>query len=138
MFIHNQTYGVGSTYLLQGGVSEARHGKVQLIVVDSVSALVTPVLGAGGTQHSQGHALMLGVGRLLKHIAVHYTLAVLCTNHVVGSNSEPRPALGETWKNQPHVRLHLTRSDMNASIQSVAAACCSAALNDWKVQFTIQ
>lgn len=123
--------------VLQGSVSEARHGKVQLIVVDSVSALVTPVLGAGGTQHSQGHALMLGIGRLLKHVAVQYTLAVLCTNHVVGSNSEPRPALGETWKNQPHVRLHLTRSDMNASLQSIAAASCSATLHDQRIQFTI-
>lgn len=110
---------------------------MQLVVVDSVSAMITPVLGAGGIQHSQGHALMLGMGRLLKHIAAQYTVAVLCTNHVVGSNTEPRPALGETWKNQPHVRVHLARPDVNESLQSTPARC-SASMNDQSLEFNIQ
>lgn len=38
-----------------------------VLIVDSVSAVVTPVLG--GQQHSQGHALMLSLARMLKQLA---------------------------------------------------------------------
>lgn len=119
-------------------LQEHKHDKtpcnLRLIIVDSISALITPVLGAGGMQHSQGHALMVGLGRLLKHIAAQYTVALLCTNHMVGSNKDPRPALGESWKCQPHVRLQLMRPDMSEDHNAVTTCCC-ASLNDRTVLF---
>ncbi|KAF4348827.1 hypothetical protein F8388_016099 [Cannabis sativa] len=65
---------------------------VRLIIVDSISSLITPILGGSG---SQGHALMV-------------------TNHTVGGEGGvPKPALGETWKSIPHVRLLLSRDREN-------------------------
>ena len=68
------------------------------------------MLGAGGSQQSQGHALMSALGSLLNFIALQYTAAVVCTNHMVASGtSNPCPALGESWKVQPHTQLQLLR-----------------------------
>ncbi|KAL0038257.1 hypothetical protein WJX79_010245 [Trebouxia sp. C0005] len=99
-----------------------------LVILDSVSALITPILGAGGPQQSQAHALMSALGRMLKYVAAQYTAAVLCTNHMVGSGSNPRPALGESWKVQPHTRLQLLRPDVGderfAVISASATSVC--------------
>lgn len=97
-----------------------------LVIVDSVSALIAPVLG-GAHGSGQGHALMAAVARSLKNLAETLSLAVLVTNHMVGGGSrrlegDPsaagpgaglapagnRPALGEGWRNQPHVRVQLS------------------------------
>ncbi|XP_054812727.1 DNA repair protein RAD51 homolog 4 isoform X3 [Prosopis cineraria] len=81
--------------------------QVRLLIVDSVSSLITPILGGGGPQ---GHALMISVGFLLKKLAHEHNLAVLVTNHVVGGDSGTcKPALGESWKTVPHVRILLSR-----------------------------
>ncbi|KAM3691776.1 hypothetical protein ACB098_08G037700 [Castanea mollissima] len=48
--------------------------KVQLLIVDSVSSMVTPILGGSG---SQGHALMISAGYLLKKLAHEHNVAVL-------------------------------------------------------------
>jgi hypothetical protein len=110
-----------------------------LLVVDSVSAVVGPVLGM--PQHSQGYTLLASCGRMLRHLAITHRLAVLVTNHAVASRSweqqdkegsgevqqryQPRqqmppgggpsttggrnlvPAMGESWRNQVHVRITL-------------------------------
>ena len=101
----------------------------KLLIVDSVSALIAPILGAGGPQQSRGHALMSALGRMLKYIAAHYTVAILCTNHMVGSGTNPRPALGESWKNQPHTRLQLVRPDVGDDRLAVLSASASNACN---------
>jgi len=98
----------------------------KLVILDSVSALITPILGAGGSQQSQGHALMSALGRMLKYVAVQYTAAVLCTNHMVGSGSNPRPALGESWKVQPHTRLQLLRPDVGDERYAVISASATS------------
>lgn len=54
-----------------------------LVVVDSLSAVVAPVLGGGGGQHSMGHALLAGVGAALKALALRCEAAVIVTNHMV-------------------------------------------------------
>ncbi|XP_038901758.1 DNA repair protein RAD51 homolog 4 isoform X2 [Benincasa hispida] len=83
------------------------HQRVQLLIVDSISSLVTPILGGSG---SQGHALMISAGTLLKKIAHEHNIAVLVTNHTVGGDrGTSKPALGESWKSVPHVRLQLSR-----------------------------
>lgn len=107
----------------------------KMIILDSVSALITPVLGAGGSQQSHGHALMSALGCMLKYIATHYTVAVLCTNHMVGSGTNPRPALGESWKNQPCTRLQLVRPDIGDDRHAVLAASGTTAC---KQQATFQ
>uniref|UniRef100_A0A803Q7G5 RecA family profile 1 domain-containing protein n=1 Tax=Cannabis sativa TaxID=3483 RepID=A0A803Q7G5_CANSA len=84
---------------------------VRLIIVDSISSLITPILGGSG---SHGHALMVSAGYLLKKLAHEHNLAVLVTNHTVGGEGGvPKPALGETWKSIPHVRLLLSRDREN-------------------------
>ncbi|XP_015582045.1 DNA repair protein RAD51 homolog 4 isoform X1 [Ricinus communis] len=81
--------------------------KVQSLIVDSISSLITPILGGGG---SQGHALMTSAGILLKKLAHEHNIAVLVTNHMVaGEGGNFKPALGESWKSIPHVRLLLSR-----------------------------
>jgi replicative DNA helicase len=79
---------------------------VGLLVVDSLSAVIAPILGGG--QHSQGHALLATAASSLKAFAARGQAAVLVTNHLVGGSDErrheKRPAMGESWRNQPHAR----------------------------------
>ncbi|CAJ1933068.1 unnamed protein product [Sphenostylis stenocarpa] len=84
---------------------------VRLLIVDSVSSLITPILGGNGPQ---GHALMISAGFLLKKLAHEHNIAVLVTNHVVGGEDGiSKPALGESWKSVPHVRLLFSRDCEN-------------------------
>ncbi|KAI3811619.1 hypothetical protein L1987_21345 [Smallanthus sonchifolius] len=80
--------------------------KVRLVIIDSVSSLIAPLLGGG---NAQGHALMVSVGYLLKKLADRHNIAVVVTNHMVsGEVGNLKPALGESWKNIPHVRLQFS------------------------------
>ncbi|XP_048323770.1 DNA repair protein RAD51 homolog 4 isoform X2 [Ziziphus jujuba] len=97
--------------------SQKGDNQVQLLIVDSISSLITPILGGSGLH---GHALMLSVGYLLKKLAHEHNIAILVTNHTVGGEGGiPKPALGETWKSIPHVRLLLSR-DRGNNICSVS------------------
>ncbi|KFK32439.1 hypothetical protein AALP_AA6G241700 [Arabis alpina] len=86
--------------------------RLRLLVVDSISSLITPILGGSG---SQGRALMVAIGYLLKKLAHEHNIAILVTNHTVaaGEDGKTKPALGETWKSIPHVRLMLSREHNN-------------------------
>ncbi|XP_050204483.1 DNA repair protein RAD51 homolog 4 isoform X2 [Mercurialis annua] len=85
--------------------------KVRSLIVDSISSLITPILGGGGPQ---GHALMTSAGILLKKLAHEHNIAVLVTNHMVaGDGGNLKPALGESWKSIPHVRLQISRDCEN-------------------------
>lgn len=87
---------------LQGG--EQPKG-MRLLIVDCASSVIAPILGG-----TQGHALMVSMGVILKKLALENHLAVLITNHTVGGEGgQPKPALGETWKAMPNVRLLLVR-----------------------------
>ncbi|CAJ2678755.1 unnamed protein product [Trifolium pratense] len=80
---------------------------VKLLIVDSISSLITPILRGSGPQ---GHTLMISAGFLLKQLAHEHNITVLVTNHVVGGDDgNSKPALGESWKSVPHVRLLLSR-----------------------------
>ncbi|XP_071720339.1 DNA repair protein RAD51 homolog 4 isoform X2 [Rutidosis leptorrhynchoides] len=89
------------------GSAENQTGyQVRLLIVDSISSLIAPVLGGS---NSQGYVLMVSVGYLLKELADRHNIAVLVTNHMVsGEGGNLKPALGESWKNIPHVRLQLS------------------------------
>ncbi|KAM7522247.1 hypothetical protein LguiA_012149 [Lonicera macranthoides] len=81
--------------------------QVRLLIVDSISSLITPILGGSG---AHGHALMISAGFLLKELAHEHNLAIIVTNHMVGGEGgNLKPALGESWKSIPHVRLRLSR-----------------------------
>ncbi|XP_031487834.1 DNA repair protein RAD51 homolog 4 isoform X3 [Nymphaea colorata] len=89
---------------------KGQHTKMRLLIVDSVSSLIAPILG----RNSTGHSAMVSIGYLLKKLAIEYNIAVLVTNHmVVGERGILRPALGESWKRMPHIRLLLSREPGN-------------------------
>ena len=83
---------------------------IDLVIVDALGVLVAPVLGGG--QHNQGHALLAAAAGGLKRLAAAASVPVVVTNHMVGGDEaargEKRPALGESWRNQPHLRLQLS------------------------------
>lgn len=78
-----------------------------LLIIDAFSAVMAPTLGRA--QQTQGHAVMLVAARTLKALAVRHSMAVIVVNHIVGGAQDPRPALGEHWRSQPHARVHLVR-----------------------------
>ncbi|OAY81257.1 DNA repair protein RAD 4, partial [Ananas comosus] len=81
--------------------------KICLLIIDSISSLIAPILGG---KSPQGRLLMVSAGIVLKKLAHEFNLAVLVTNHMVGGEGGIiKPALGESWKNIPHVRLVVSR-----------------------------
>ncbi|CAL5334251.1 DNA repair protein RAD51 homolog 4 [Camellia sinensis] len=95
------------SHQLKSNLTSQTGGQVRLLIVDSISSLITPVLGGSG---SHGRALMISAGSFLKKLAHEHNLAVLVTNHMVsGEGGIHKPALGESWKTIPHVRLQLSR-----------------------------
>uniref|UniRef100_A0A7N4PM58 RAD51 paralog D n=1 Tax=Sarcophilus harrisii TaxID=9305 RepID=A0A7N4PM58_SARHA len=94
---------------LRGSISKQvtnASGPVKIVVVDSVSAVVSPLLGG---QHSEGLALMMQLARELKTLARELGIAVLVTNHVTREweNGKLRPALGRSWSFVPSTRVLL-------------------------------
>ncbi|XP_074119658.1 DNA repair protein RAD51 homolog 4 isoform X1 [Sminthopsis crassicaudata] len=94
---------------LRGSISKqvtSASGPVKIVVVDSVSAVVSPLLGG---QHSEGLALMMQLARELKTLARELGIAVLVTNHVTREweNGKLRPALGRSWSFVPSTRVLL-------------------------------
>ncbi len=101
--------------------------KPNLVILDSIGAVIAPVLGAGGSgAHLQGHVVLAAAATLLKQVAKQLHAAVIVTNHMVGGSSGggdrnlgtagtsnynenefKRPALGESWHHQCHCRVHL-------------------------------
>uniref|UniRef100_A0A5B7AVY2 RecA family profile 1 domain-containing protein n=1 Tax=Davidia involucrata TaxID=16924 RepID=A0A5B7AVY2_DAVIN len=92
---------------LKSNLRSQTGGQLRLLIIDSISSLITPILGGRG---SHGRALMISAGFLLKKLAHEHNLCVLVTNHMVGGEGGiTKPALGESWKSIPHVRLQLSR-----------------------------
>ena len=59
--------------------------RTSLLILDSASAVISPVLGADGPLN-QGHALMTLLAQQLRAIAQAFMLAVIMTNHTVGTS----------------------------------------------------
>ena len=89
------------------GIKESR-----VLIVDSLSSLISPHLGAGT---GLGYALMIALAHSIRKLAHAHRVAVLSTNHLVkqdvNETKHAVPALGEGWVYQPHTRLMLTRED---------------------------
>lgn len=86
---------------------------LRMIVIDSISTLLTPLLGgikkASQTKYPQrqGHSVLVEISRLLKEIAVTYDILIVTTNTVTGEEGDRRPALGVQWSAVPNIRLLL-------------------------------
>ncbi|KAM0850499.1 hypothetical protein ACQ4PT_053031 [Festuca glaucescens] len=80
--------------------------KICLLIIDSISSILAPIIGG---KYSQGRSMMISVAVILKKLADKHNLSVLVTNHMVGGNGAPKPALGESWKAVPHIRLVISR-----------------------------
>ncbi|KAL6596953.1 hypothetical protein ACP70R_047087 [Stipagrostis hirtigluma subsp. patula] len=87
--------------------------KICLLIIDSISSLLAPIIGG---KYPQGRSMMISVAMTLKKLAAEHNLSVLVTNHMVSAgNGAHKPALGESWKAVPHVRL-VTSCDRASNI----------------------
>ncbi|KAJ3589248.1 hypothetical protein NHX12_010094 [Muraenolepis orangiensis] len=94
-----------------GGLQQASlgGGSVKAVILDSVSAIISPTLGG---KQNEGMSLMMQVAGTLKTIAKDFNVAVLVTNHMTrGPGGEPQAGLGLSWSHVPRTRLLLERSD---------------------------
>ena len=98
------------------------HG-VKLIIVDSINAILAPILGGSQTQ---GHALMIKLALLLKELSYENNIAVLVLNGTVTAKISEymdnifKPALGKHWLSVPAVRLFMDfGSSKNIQLRSL-------------------
>nr|XP_015817404.2 DNA repair protein RAD51 homolog 4 isoform X1 [Nothobranchius furzeri] len=108
--------------LCSGGLQQVcvGGGSVKAVIVDSVSALITPLLGG---KQSEGMSLMTQVAGVLKTMAKDFNVAALVTNHVSRSgNGEVQPGLGVSWSHVPRTRILLER------VESAAASVSHSSL----------
>ncbi|XP_029956037.1 DNA repair protein RAD51 homolog 4 [Salarias fasciatus] len=99
-------HGLGGGLLQQASIGG---GSVKALIVDSVSAVIAPLLGG---KQSEGMSLMVQVAGVLKTLAKDFSVAVLVTNHVSRSASgEVQPGLGASWSHIPRTRVLLERAD---------------------------
>jgi len=105
--------------LICGETPECLPGRPSLVIIDSIGALLQPALG--GRSAVQGTAMALQVGKMLLHVADALGVAVVVTNHTVPQRTRARdgggmgedrgsdrPALGDMWRSQVHVRVELS------------------------------
>ncbi|XP_008570833.1 PREDICTED: DNA repair protein RAD51 homolog 4 [Galeopterus variegatus] len=85
-------------------------GTMKVVVVDSVTAVVSPLLGG---QQREGLALMMQLARELKTLARDLGLAVVVTNHMTcdRDSGKFKPALGRSWSFVPSTRILLSITD---------------------------
>ncbi|NWU64543.1 RA51D protein, partial [Pterocles burchelli] len=98
-------------------------GPLKVVVVDSVSAVMYPLLGG---RQSEGLAIMMQLARELKTLAREFSLAVVVTNQVTrdSSTSPLKPALGRSWSFVPSTRVLLENKEATwekATTQRVAS-----------------
>ncbi|XP_063107019.1 DNA repair protein RAD51 homolog 4 isoform X1 [Cavia porcellus] len=94
---------------LRGAVAQqvsGSSGTVKVVIVDSVTAVVSPLLGG---QQREGLALMMQLARELKTLARDLGIAVMVTNHITRDRDSGRlkPALGRSWSFVPSTRVLL-------------------------------
>ncbi|XP_032699121.1 DNA repair protein RAD51 homolog 4 isoform X2 [Lontra canadensis] len=93
----------------RGAVSQqvsSASATVKVVVVDSVTAVVSPLLGG---QQREGLALMVQLARELKTLARDLGVAVMVTNHMTRDrdSGDLKPALGRSWSFVPSTRILL-------------------------------
>jgi len=93
--------------------------KLKLLVVDSIPAVVLPLLG-GNQQH--GFGLVQQLASCLKNFAQDFSCAVLVTNNVVQHHGSQRPSLGKVWLGVPHIRILMEKTTSAKGRASIMAS----------------
>uniref|UniRef100_A0A671VCI0 DNA repair protein RAD51 homolog 4 n=1 Tax=Sparus aurata TaxID=8175 RepID=A0A671VCI0_SPAAU len=89
-------------------------GSVKAVIVDSVSAVISPLLGA---KHNEGMSLMIQVAGVLKTMAKDFNVAAVVTNHVTrGDGGEVQPGLGASWSHIPRTRVLMEKLDRTSVV----------------------
>ncbi|XP_061596283.1 DNA repair protein RAD51 homolog 4 isoform X2 [Cololabis saira] len=103
--------------LCGGGLQQASGGgSVKAVIVDSVSAVISPLLGG---KQNEGMSLMIQVAGVLKTMAKDFNVAALVTNHVTrGGSGEVQPGLGVSWSPVPRTRILLEQVERSGSLGS--------------------
>eukprot|EP00052_Salpingoeca_macrocollata_P020800 m.175606 g.175606 ORF g.175606 m.175606 type:complete len:303 (-) comp21360_c0_seq6:39-947(-) len=102
---------------------------LRLLVVDSLAALLTPLVGG---RQTHGPAIMSSLGVKIKALALDHNLAVLVTNYMVSEGGGgSRPALGVSWASVPHMRLQLHTEESDLLIARSAVVLKSQRLQRW-------
>ncbi|XP_077403360.1 DNA repair protein RAD51 homolog 4-like [Vanacampus margaritifer] len=93
-----------------GGLRQASSGSgasVKALIVDSVSAVIAPLLGS---RHNEGMYRMSQVAIALRTLAKDFNIAALVINYVTRSeDGELQPGLGVCWSHVPKTRVLLER-----------------------------
>nr|KAF6416921.1 hypothetical protein HJG59_015249 [Molossus molossus] len=110
---------------LRGAVAQQvsnSSGTVKVIIVDSVTAVISPLLGG---QQREGLALMMQLAQELKTLARDLGVAVLVTNHMTRDrdSGKLKPALGLSWSFVPSTRIVLATSEGAGAPSSQRTAC---------------
>ncbi|NP_001264870.1 DNA repair protein RAD51 homolog 4 isoform 4 [Mus musculus] len=98
-------------------------GAVKVVIVDSVTAVVAPLLGG---QQREGLALMMQLARELKILARDLGVAVVVTNHLTRDWDGRRfkPALGRSWSFVPSTRILLDVTEGAGTLGSSQRTVC--------------
>ncbi|KNC87691.1 hypothetical protein SARC_00198 [Sphaeroforma arctica JP610] len=77
----------------------------QLIIIDSISALLAPVL----TTSARGHALMMSIATALRTLTREHNVIIITTNGVtkMHKNANYKSALGTSWIEVADTRITL-------------------------------
>uniref|UniRef100_A0A8B9HXT7 RAD51 paralog D n=1 Tax=Astyanax mexicanus TaxID=7994 RepID=A0A8B9HXT7_ASTMX len=95
-------------------------GSVKAVIVDSVSAVISCVLGG---KQTEGMSLMMQVAFKLKMIAKDFNIAVLVTNYVTrDGNGKLKSGLGQSWSHVPRTRILLQRVEQPGAASSLRTA----------------
>ncbi|XP_067263028.1 DNA repair protein RAD51 homolog 4 isoform X1 [Chanodichthys erythropterus] len=94
-------------------------GSVKALMVDSVSAVLSSMLGG---KQNEGMSLLMQVAGEMKMIAKEFNIAVLVTNHVIKDGiGHLKAGLGQSWSHVPRTRVLLQRVE-NAETSSLRTA----------------
>jgi RecA/RadA recombinase len=87
---------------------------LRLLVVDSLGALLTPLVSTPGA-HELAQATLALIARQLKAIAVEHNAVVLVVNYAL---QDGHPALGRAWRYVANERILLERSPGSARVRA--------------------
>ena len=84
--------------------------RITVLIIDSVTSIGRPLIGSG----FGGHALIMHLAQMIKHMASNLGIVVLITNATVSDQknsnngkSEVKAALGKVWQFVPHKRVYM-------------------------------
>ncbi|CAM9669472.1 unnamed protein product [Ectocarpus sp. 12 AP-2014] len=102
--------------VMEGGRNGV-YSDCRLVILDSVTAVISPLLG--GFKNPAGHGLMASLGHLLNRAASQCSACVLVANSTVAPRGiiveeGPRAALGLTWEGVPSIRVLLAEDSAAA------------------------